>query len=413
MLPAWLNGVACGLHMYQRRLCFTGQLLNYAKVLLQLTHRTHVFALLTNLEDAILLKVTAERCEEAQMQWCAVDAESDGIRCLIALRDMTATELGAVAHGQVPKDYSLTRFLGKGNFGDVFAAKCTAKAAADVVVKLFRNQDQQSEGSYETEVAALEAIATATSDRKWSKYQDYLPTLVECGKARGRCFIISSPACLEVFGGKRPFLPMHARHLLLAVRFLHVECDCRHGDINPSNLMVNAYGGLVLIDFGSSSRGKEVRLATGTIITMSQALLDAFATKIPRELTVADDLESCFKSVKLLTDVFLGNLVLKVVEHITDNDNKARTMQALWADRGLAEMLRVCEKNDYDGLLSLLTDAYAFEPTPAPVNPVRRLKMTVSDKQADSVQRRGQPLTPSAKRNTGRRQSASAKRAKK
>jgi serine/threonine protein kinase len=293
------------------------------------------------------------------------------------------------------------RFLGKGSFGSVFAAMKTPKSDhAPSALKIFDTQDEEARASFKNECKVLRNIKAATEAEGWQKYADYFPCLERASKPDNHPLYIITTQVYFYFCDKRPFLIKHTRQLLLALQFLHSNCKICHGDISPKHLMFNIYGELVLIDFGSASIGCDARPISGTLITMSQAQLEAYSSAMPAFTPKpSDDLESAFKSVKMMTDQFLERFVCETRE--------AKAMFQLWNKRFCKE-LKQCHKTSayaYEGVLEVLTRDYIpagvkleMNPSPPQAVVIEGPPSMTTRSQRSAHSQEGQPLTKKAKK---------------
>jgi hypothetical protein len=346
---------------------YAGQVLKYAINLLHGMRRDFVYGLLTNLKEAVLIRVENADLDrmggrtytwkEALIPWISSSAPADGVRVLLRLGQLSASELGAPERFRpLVKDWELKYWVGDGSLCSVFSAnrKGAGHIEATVAVKRFRKSSdpERVKISYKQELAALKAIK-ASAEGGHSKMADYFLKLE--GYEEHNYFVFS-PVCQSFDSREERVLePSHVRQLMLALRFLHTECSLVHWDIAPKHVKCSSWGSLILIDLGAARPIGQEAVVEGTRITMSQAKLDALG--YPGTLTAhaGDDLESAAKTVYLMKDVFLMEAALKAA---ISRDNTM--LEVLWNRHLSNDIQDLCKAVNYEGLLTALTDPYVL-----------------------------------------------------
>jgi serine/threonine protein kinase len=175
---------------------------------------------------------------------------SDGLRLLRTLFSLAPAALGhAPRFGHTlhtaTNTYSLSRVLGCGGSGAVFAA---TGARIQPAIKL-KSLGARADGQLEREIEALKMISADCI---------HLPKVVESGDIYGEAFIVFKAHGIPLLYATNKWnkaervkrLPLLAHSLTSALTAAHAHGVC-HADLRPDNIVV-INGVFTLIDFGLS-----------------------------------------------------------------------------------------------------------------------------------------------------------------
>ena len=181
-----------------------------------------------------------------------VQIESNPVQSVNTSNDGCAS---VIRIGDEIDGYELTRLLGKGTHGQVFEARSLRKGEhfRTVAIKIARNSDDPTNMTLEQEALYLNQVQ-----------HPHIVRLLNSGRYQNKCYLVMERvrgcSLREIMRSSIALTRSQCIALVIQIcdvlAYLHGEDIVKpdrfliHGDLKPSNMMVNDFGEVKLIDFG-------------------------------------------------------------------------------------------------------------------------------------------------------------------